>query len=94
MQEAKVGEKRELYLLPTKLEFPDLEITFSVVDFELWKTYFLDFVIMGDSGPDKEIWSDARRGSAGLAGLIQMTTTTQMTSYRLVLPINMVGGVL
>ena len=51
VQEAKVSEKRKHYLLPTKLGLLDLEATFSTVDFELWNTYFLGFVIMGNSGP-------------------------------------------
>lgn len=35
-----------------------------------------------------EKWAAARRASAGLAGLIQVSATTQMTAYRLDLFIN------
>ena len=35
-----------------------------------------------------EKWSAARRASAGLAGLIQASATTQMAAYRLTYPSN------
>jgi phage tail-like protein len=50
-----VGEQRVSCKEPTKLEFPNLKITFSASDIKPWATWFDEFVIKGINGQEKEL---------------------------------------
>jgi hypothetical protein len=50
-----VGEQRISTKEPTKLEFPNLKVTFSASDVKPWATFFDDFVIKGNNGQDAEL---------------------------------------
>jgi DNA mismatch repair ATPase MutL len=50
-----VGEQRISTKEPTKLEFPNLKVTFSASDMKPWATFFDDFVIKGNNGRDAEL---------------------------------------
>jgi hypothetical protein len=49
------GEQRIPTKEPTKLEFPNLKVTFSASDVKPWATFFDDFVIKGNNGQDAEL---------------------------------------
>ena len=51
----RVGEQRIPTKEPTKLEFPNLKVTFSASDVRPWATFFDDFVIKGNNGQDAEL---------------------------------------
>ena len=49
-----IGEDRDYEKEPGKLEFPNLEITFSAADLASWKAWFDDFVLKGNNGDAAE----------------------------------------
>jgi hypothetical protein len=49
-----VGEERDFAKEPTKLEFPNLVITFSETTAATWQAWFEDFVIKGNADDSKE----------------------------------------
>jgi hypothetical protein len=48
------GGERDYGKVPGKLEFPNLKITFAEVSAQSWVAWHEDFLIQGNSGPDKE----------------------------------------
>lgn len=55
IQQDVVGEQRISTKEPTKLEIPNLKVTFSASDVKPWVTFFEDFVIKGNNGRDAEL---------------------------------------
>lgn len=49
-----VGQERIATLEPTRLEFPNLEITLNEKNADQWRAWHEDFVIRGDNGEGKE----------------------------------------
>jgi phage tail-like protein len=52
--EVQTGEDRIPHTEPGKLEFPNLTVTFAASSGQSWTSWFEDFVIKGNAGPDKE----------------------------------------
>lgn len=49
------GDPGTIHLLPGKLEFPNLVVTFSALDLGLWQAFFDDFVLAGNNGQAAEL---------------------------------------
>ena len=49
------GDSGTVHLLPGKLEFPNLVVTFSAVDAGPWQAFFDDFVLAGNNGQSLEL---------------------------------------
>jgi hypothetical protein len=55
MTQDDVGEQRVSTKEPTKLEIPNLKVTFSASDVAPWAKFFDDFVIKGNNGQEMEL---------------------------------------
>ena len=49
------GDAGTIHLLPEKLEFPNLVVTFSALDLGPWQAFFDDFVLAGNNGQAAEL---------------------------------------
>ncbi len=49
------GGEGTVHLLPGRLEYPNLVITFPAVDGTAWQSYFEDFILNGNNGNDHEL---------------------------------------